>query len=561
MRRYIRVVGIGLIFCLLISMIASAETSPPAWERYAPGGGQLDDTAYEDIRAWLLIPGNRESVLPYSYGNEVLASTIVENARSLVGKYPYVYGGESPEEGGFDCTGLVWYVYNRMSGLDITLSQAGRSKSALAAAGEKIYDHDAFLPGDVIQFTYAHVAIYVGDGRVVHARTTGTYIQETDLNYSNVEYAVRYPGVVQSDILASGTAGTLSWTLRRNGEMTVSGEGAIPDYADDASVPWSNYRQSVVSVTLDETVTAIGDFAFYGCENIKSISAPGIEKIGHAAFYDCGKLTEFSFSGSVTSIGMWAFYRCEGLTELILPRELISIDKGAFFGCTGLVNVTVPENVTSMGDWVFENCSGLRSVSLPDGVTSIGESMFFGCESLTQITMGGGVEAIDEYAFYGCKSLASIAIPKTVTSIGDFAFADCASLASVTFSGTVTLWAAVEIGANNDPILSAEIICIGIPDTPVIELTVDAAGIPTITWEAVKSAAKYEIWRATDETGVFTKLCELTETEYRDETAVPGTTYYYMIRSVSGRTFGKYSDIVAILQMRRCYEYAVPPKW
>ena len=128
----------------------------------------------------------------------VFASEIVDNAKSLVDKYPYVWGGESPAEGGFDCSGLVWYVYNQMSGVDISLEQAGRSKSALAGAGEKINNISDFLPGDIVQFEYAHVAIYIGDNTIVEAPGEGMNIKYTKIGAnSRVAYAVRLDRVVQ----------------------------------------------------------------------------------------------------------------------------------------------------------------------------------------------------------------------------------------------------------------------------------------------------------------------------------------------------------------------------
>lgn len=557
MKKTVRMAGLLLLCISLFGVVVSAvEPPPPAWERYAPAGGQIDDTGYADVLAWLLVPGNRDTAMPNAAGQEVLASTIVENARSLVGKYPYVYGGESPEEGGFDCTGLVWYVYNQMSGLDITLSQAGRSKAALAAAGEQIYDTDAFLPGDVIQFTYAHVAIYVGDGRVVHARTTGTMIQETDLNYSNVEYAVRYPGVVQSDVLASGEWKGFSWVLRRNGELTVSGSGAMSDPSSETDASWYSYRESITSAVLDKAVTSIGDYAFFGCKNMKSISAPGVTAIGLASFYNCAVLTEPVFSDRLTSVGRMGFYGCAAMTEIALSEGMTAIDYGAFCGCSSLTEITIPDTVTSIGDIAFEKCVNLERITLPDGVMAIGESAFFNCKSLEEIVLGSSVETINDCAFYGCASLAAVSIPKTVTRIGDWAFSDCSALAEVVYSGTVTEWSMLEIGDENAPLLNARLICTGRPDTPVVTLVVDTDDTPVLLWETVANAEKYEIWRA-GEDGIFSPLAETDETVFYDLSAVPGSMYFYMVRAVSGATAGKFSDILVFFQMKRAV--GVPP--
>ena len=130
----------------------------------------------------------------------VPASTIVENAKSLIDQYPYVWGGESPEEGGFDCSGFVWYVYHVLSGIDITLEQAGRSYSALANAGTKISGISNFLPGDIVQFDYPHVAVYIGDNTIVEAQKSGTRIKYRTINSnSQVSYAIRLSSVIQDN--------------------------------------------------------------------------------------------------------------------------------------------------------------------------------------------------------------------------------------------------------------------------------------------------------------------------------------------------------------------------
>lgn len=537
MKRTITVLLTVLLTVLTVGETVSAKgAAVPAWENYASAGGQLDDTGYAQVRDWLLVPGNREAALPNAAGREVLASVIVANARSLVDKYPYVYGGESPEEGGFDCTGLVWYVYNQMSGLDITLSQAGRSKAALAAAGEKIYDHDLFLPGDVIQFTYAHVAIYVGNGRVVHARTTGTMIQETDLNYGNVEYAVRYPGVVQSNVLASGVMGnSLEWTLRSSGELIVSGAGEMPAWSDENAVPWRVFREEITSVTLGSGVTNVGDYAFYGCGKLRSVDAPGASSVGMAAFYDCAALEELTLSNSVTEIGMWAFCRCAKLTELSFSEGLVSIGTNAFYGCSGLKRITLAEGLTVLEDGTFENCSSLQSITIPEGVTRIGESTFFGCLSLTSVT-----------------------IPKTVTAIGDWAFAYCDALSTVVYTSFAPQWEEIMIAGNNEPLRNAARICTGRPDTPKAALSLaPGSGIPVLTWEKVPHAQRYEIWRKTGD-GAFALLAETEGLGYCDTTAAAGTEHYYMIRAVAGDTESEFSDILVLMQMIRTAHGVIP---
>ena len=82
---------------------------------------------------------------------------------------------------------------------------------------------------------------------------------------------------------------------------------------------------------------------------------------------------------SVTSIGDYAFYYCDGLTSVTIPNSVTSIGDYAFKGCSGLTSVTIPNSVTSIGNSAFYGCKGLTSVTIGNSVTSIGEYAFEDC--------------------------------------------------------------------------------------------------------------------------------------------------------------------------------------
>ena len=66
---------------------------------------------------------------------------------------------------------------------------------------------------------------------------------------------------------------------------------------------------------------------------------------------------------SVTSIGSWAFKGCKGLTSVTIGNGVTSIGYSAFEGCTGLTSVTIPDSVTSIGNGAFYGCTGLTSIA------------------------------------------------------------------------------------------------------------------------------------------------------------------------------------------------------
>ena len=200
----------------------------------------------------------------------------------------------------------------------------------------------------------------------------------------------------------------------------------------------NEYSGSVVipsSVTYNGTtysVTSIGDYAFYECSSLSSITIPnGVISIGSNAFCNCSSLTSITIPNSVTSIGVAAFFYCSGLTSITIPNSVTTIGKFAFYYCSSLTSITIPNSVTSIEKNAFYYCSSLTSVSIPNSVTSIGESAFYGCKSLTSITIPNSVTSIGESAFASCKSLTSITIPNSVTSIGEWAFRYCSSLSSI----------------------------------------------------------------------------------------------------------------------------------
>ena len=85
---------------------------------------------------------------------------------------------------------------------------------------------------------------------------------------------------------------------------------------------------------------------------------------------------------SVTSIGNRAFYECESLTSIVLPDGVTSIGDSAFNGCSSLASVVIPEGVTSIGASAFSGCSSLASIVIPESVTSIDRETFRGCSGL-----------------------------------------------------------------------------------------------------------------------------------------------------------------------------------
>jgi len=241
-------------------------------------------------------------------------------------------------------------------------------------------------------------------------------------------WQIGYPNA--ADVIATFSGSTL----------TISGTGAMQDFqaATSNMAPWQKSGIGGIRiVVIEQGVTSIGMCAFYGQNNLTSITIPNsIISIGSLAFQSCFNIQSLIIPNSVVSIGSSAFASCNNLTSLTIPNSVTSMGSSAFASCTYLTSVTVLNSV--IGDDAFYKCHNLTSVSISNSVTTIGNGAFSDCINLTPITIPSSVTFIGDNAFYGCSSLKSITIPNSVISIGSSAFYSCSSLTSVSIPSSVT---------------------------------------------------------------------------------------------------------------------------
>ena len=175
-------------------------------------------------------------------------------------------------------------------------------------------------------------------------------------------------------------------------QIIVASENTVYDSRDNCNAIIETSTNKLVTgcknTVIANSVTSIGDDAFFGCNSLTSIVIPNsVTSIGGAAFYGCYGLTSIEIPNSVTSIGGWAFYFCSRLTSVEIPNSVISIEDRTFYGCYGLTSIEIPNSVTSIDRSAFEQCSGLTSIVIPNSVTSIGYDAFYGCSGLTSMTV------------------------------------------------------------------------------------------------------------------------------------------------------------------------------
>ena len=231
---------------------------------------------------------------------------------------------------------------------------------------------------------------------------------------------------------------------------------------DDDS-PFRN-KESLVSLTIGNQVTAIGKSAFSGCTGMTEITIPNsVTTIDEKAFSGCTNLKNLKIEDGTKTLGLSTlsystpfddcpldtvylgrnisygrydspFENNKHLVSLTIGNQVTSIGRSAFDGCSYLHEVTIPNSVTAIDERAFSGCSSLKTVTIPNSVTTIGDRAFWDCDGLTEITIPESVTSIGKCAFEFCDGLTSVTIPESVTSIDDGAFSYCTGLKEIYFN-------------------------------------------------------------------------------------------------------------------------------
>ncbi len=171
---------------------------------------------------------------------------------------------------------------------------------------------------------------------------------------------------------ASGTHGAINWVYTKdNKTLTLTGAGEIANITVDEEndAPWAEVRLSAEKIVLNEGITAVGTYAFWGMDNVKDVILPtSLTEIRDFGFAYCGKITQINFPTSLTVIGQSAFEGCSGMTSLYLPASVTGVGDYAFAYCSGIKNAIITgdpgDGYTFIGAYAFRNCHKLESLVL-----------------------------------------------------------------------------------------------------------------------------------------------------------------------------------------------------
>lgn len=182
----------------------------------------------------------------------------------------------------------------------------------------------------------------------------------------------------------------------------------------------------ITSITLPTTVTEIGDYAFYQCKGIEGTVTIGEEmlRIGRSAFYGCSGITEVNFNAEkCVAMGVTkttvAFGGCRSLTRVNFGPNVTRIPDYAFYGMDKLrFEWALPEALEEVGEQAFASCSNIEGIlRLPQGVKSIGTGAFSQCLATTGIELPVKLEQVNSRAFYKCTGVREVNVKTLVPPV------------------------------------------------------------------------------------------------------------------------------------------------
>ena len=298
-----------------------------------------------------------------------------------------------------------------------------------------------------------------------------------------------------SDLFGASGQGNSSYDSSSGGyvyEFYNAYNGYVPTaltsvtFGNVESVPNNAFRgmTELTDVSLEffnaySTTQSIGNYAFYGCENLDTFTVTGgeyVDEIGDYAFSGCTLLPDdiFDYFTSITSIGNYAFEGCEAFADVTIPDSVTSLGSNIFYDCPNIQSLTVESysygsstnnvttiyslfGATSQGDYVYDTDgnhyefyyayngyvpTALTTVTLGN-VYRLANSAFRGMTELTDVTVNF-VDAysssssypypyIGTYAFYECENLETLTLNSEngLYGVGTYAFAYCSSLTEI----------------------------------------------------------------------------------------------------------------------------------
>lgn len=261
-----------------------------------------------------------------------------------------------------------------------------------------------------------------------------------------------------NDCSAAGD-GSVTWSYDADTTtLTISGKGAMKDYASVNSTPWYSYRKTATKIVVESGVTSVGAYAFSGLRKLTSVTlSDTLKTIGYRAFRSSG-LTSIEIPNSVTEIAAVAFYQWDATKTIKFNRDKNTVLRDVALGTNWsyLANIDYNGEVElaptagTYGDnisWSYDvnattltiNGKGQMAEPTETGVLSTaiyGWHLWAG--DITAVVISEGIESLSTSALNSFRQMTSVQFPSTLKVVGELALSQCAGLTDVTLPEGVT---------------------------------------------------------------------------------------------------------------------------
>ena len=261
------------------------------------------------------------------------------------------------------------------------------------------------------------------------------------------------------DCSAAGD-GSVTWSYDADTTtLTISGSGAMADYASASKTPWYSYRKTATKIVVESGVTSVGAYAFSGLTKLTSVTlSDTLKTIGYRAFRKCTGLTSIEIPNSVTEIAAVAFYNWDATKTIKFNRDKNTVLRDVALGTNWsyLANIDYNGEVESAptagtyGDnisWSYDvnattlTISGKGQMAEPTETGVVSDAIYgwhLWADDITAVVISEGIESLSTSALESFRQMTSIQFPSTLKVVGELALSQCAGLTDVTLPEGVT---------------------------------------------------------------------------------------------------------------------------
>ena len=243
-----------------------------------------------------------------------------------------------------------------------------------------------------------------------------------------------------ADVLSQGSCSPVMNELYIGGSLVT--HITIPDGTTEI-LPYRFYKvASLQSVTIPNSVTSIGEGAFWGSGLREALVPDSVTTLGKYVFMECKELTKARLPEGLEEIPAHIFRSCGKLSDFVMPNSVNSIAENAFEGCVSLTHFNETnslENIRFIGGYAFCGCKNLQfgDLKLSEELQWLGVGYAFGqCHGITSVTIPSNLHTIPWETFDNCINLSKVVIKDGVDVLGSDCFSEC-NLTSVVIPASV----------------------------------------------------------------------------------------------------------------------------